>query len=299
MIELIIISYMLFIMFLWFAFAIFIYSKIPDRFKKTKNCFIALSLIILALIPTYDIIITNILGKYYYYTMPKPFLEEKFDRPISLYVEDRIMPFSPKERESLSNDYLFAGLIEEVDISKIALNGDDGLIYIYYIDRNSTEFSKYEELIKEMKLLKKAQEESYNIYVATDKIDTNETKQLHKAWKDLEDKAKDIGKEISSVKEKMIKTDVVAKDKLSGFDYTRIRERLKTNIFVNYFVEIEVDRLIDNKTSQLVGYRHFTLRPPYNLFPNFASGKKARYGMYDSISHDIFYLAHLVNSDRY
>ena len=47
----------------------------------------------LFLIPTYDIIITNILGAYYCATTPKAFIKETAEYPQSIYFEDNVRPF--------------------------------------------------------------------------------------------------------------------------------------------------------------------------------------------------------------
>ena len=44
----------------------------------------------LFLIPTYDIIITNILGAYYCATAPKAFIKETVEYPQSIYFEDNV-----------------------------------------------------------------------------------------------------------------------------------------------------------------------------------------------------------------
>ena len=46
--------------------------------------------VVLFLIPTYDIIITNILGAYYCATAPKAFIKETVEYPQSIYFEDNV-----------------------------------------------------------------------------------------------------------------------------------------------------------------------------------------------------------------
>ena len=59
--------------------------------KYTKKIWIrGIVAAVLFLIPTYDIIITNILGVYYCTTAPKAFIKETVEYPESIYFEDNV-----------------------------------------------------------------------------------------------------------------------------------------------------------------------------------------------------------------
>ena len=272
------------IMLLWLIVAIFIYSKIPNKYHKIKKYFIVFSLIVCFLIPTYDIIITKTLGAYFHYTLPKPFLKDKFEKPISLYVEDNVLPFSPKERENVSKDYLFAHWIKsDINITKIALNGDDGFIYAYYINTNSDKFKKYLELKNELETLQKPLKDSFEIYEKTsnfNSLDRNNT--AFNIWKELDNKSNVISEEISNLKKELIKTEKITKDEIARFDYTIKSENIKFNNFIDIY---EIKLL--NKTSNLIGYNQIIARYPYNI-ENFDSNSLIP--LYENywIFHEIF-----------
>lgn len=265
------------IMLLWLIVAIFIYSKIPNKYHKIKKYFIVFSLIVCFLIPTYDIIITKTLGAYFHYTLPKPFLKDKFEKPISLYVGDI---FEQKNRFLIAKNYLFA---KKINITKIALNGDDGFIYAYYIDTNSDKFKKYLEFKNELEILQKPLKDSFEIYEKTsdfNSLDRNET--AFNIWKELDDKSIFISEEISNLQKELIKIEKITKDEIARFDYTIKSENIKFNNFIDIY---EIKLL--NKTSNLIGYNQIIARYPYNI-ENFDSNSLIP--LYENywIFHEIF-----------
>jgi hypothetical protein len=91
---------------------------------------------------TYDIILTNILSAYYCLVAsphPKTKIEKKVEYPISIYWEDNVYPgFSKEDRELMIINYL-----NGVHLKTMALNGDNGKIYVYIPPQNvKTTFSK-------------------------------------------------------------------------------------------------------------------------------------------------------------
>ena len=102
--------------------------------------------ITLFLLPfTYDIIITNLLGLYYCKIAPphpKTKIEKRVEYPVSIYWEDNVYPgFSKEDRELMIINYL-----DGIHLKTMALNGDDGKIYVYHI--NQEEVKKNKEKIK-------------------------------------------------------------------------------------------------------------------------------------------------------
>ena len=103
--------------------------------KKNKILTLAIIVSILSFVIylTYDIIITNILSSYYCSQEPNPKTKiiKKVKYPESIYWEDNVYPgFSKEDRELMIINYL-----DGVHLKTMALNGDDGKIYVYHIDK--------------------------------------------------------------------------------------------------------------------------------------------------------------------
>ena len=100
--------------------------------------------VVLFLIPTYDIIITNILGAYYCATAPKAFIKETVEYPQSIYFEDNKQPFTKEDVERMKRNYL-----DGIHLKTLALNLSDGNVIIFSFDENSSEFKEYLKIMKE------------------------------------------------------------------------------------------------------------------------------------------------------
>ena len=101
---------------------------------------------VLTLFLTYDIIITNILSAYYCNTAPNPktYIGKKVEYPLSIYWEDNVYPgFSKADRELMIINYL-----DGVHLKTMALNGDDGKIYVYRAKEGEFKSFKYDEKYK-------------------------------------------------------------------------------------------------------------------------------------------------------
>ena len=77
----------------------------------------------------YDIILTNILGYYYCAKDPQPktFIGKKVAYPESIYWEDNVYPGFNKEDRAL----MILNYLDGVHLKTMALNGEDGKIYLY------------------------------------------------------------------------------------------------------------------------------------------------------------------------
>jgi len=93
---------------------------------------------------TYDIVITNLLSGYYCLVAsphPKTKIEKKVEYPISIYWEDNVYPgFSKEDRELMIINYL-----DGVHLKTMALNGDNGKIYVYRAKEGEFKSFKYDE----------------------------------------------------------------------------------------------------------------------------------------------------------
>jgi len=108
----------------YIVIAIFIYKKLAGASAPISTKIIVLAILILP--PTYDIILTQIFRGYYCLTSPKTFVKEKIEYPESIYWEDNVYPgYNEKDRKLMIGSYL-----DGIHLKKIALNGDDGKVYI-------------------------------------------------------------------------------------------------------------------------------------------------------------------------
>ena len=136
--------------FVWIVL-IFFYIIFYKKLKKDGVGFFKRVLVILvtSLPFTYDIAITNVLSGYYCLNEPNPNTQiiKKVEYPKSIYWEDNVYPgFSKGDRELMVINYL-----DGVHLKTMALNGDDGKIYVYEIDKNiykdlKFDKSKYENI---------------------------------------------------------------------------------------------------------------------------------------------------------
>lgn len=92
-------------------------------------------LVIIFLIPTYDIIITNTLGAYHCLTTPSTYISKTVEYPESIYWEDNVYPgFNEEDRKLMIMNYL-----DGVHLKTMALNGDDGKVYTYEANASTWE----------------------------------------------------------------------------------------------------------------------------------------------------------------
>jgi len=159
-------------LFIYIVVAILIF-KLTYKFVKIFNNKIlnivinGFVLSILILIPTYDIIITNILGAYYCLqeSSPKTFIKKKIEYPKSIYWEDNVYPgFNEADRKLMIINYLDGEYLK-----KIALNGNDEKIYVYEIDKNIFKNLKYDKKYKDI------YEQYVQLILKTKKVYTKQT----------------------------------------------------------------------------------------------------------------------------
>ena len=128
------------IVIIYIGVAIFFYKYTKKRFIEKKY----ISKLVIAffiLLPTYDIIITNLLGSYYCLTTPNTFIGKKVEFPQSIYWEDNVYPgFNEEDRKLMIMNYL-----DGKHLKKMALNGDDGKVYMYSLDKPIFKDLKYDK----------------------------------------------------------------------------------------------------------------------------------------------------------
>jgi hypothetical protein len=225
---------------------------------------------------TYDIIITNILSTYYCNTSPNPKTKiiKKVEYPISIYWEDNVYPgFSKEDRELMIINYL-----DGVHLKIMALNGDDGKIYIYTRDVPKKEYMDISHTISSI---------------------SKEIKKMHSFAKDRQDKQyiKDINKlyrqrEALQAKQKklinsyQVTQKIYTKQTMPKLNYTVTFNEVKLPNFARKFLYSDETKIIENNTSKVIAYNRRYMRFFYKLLPDFASG-------------NIYYYPHAVCGGNY
>ena len=179
----------------------------------------------LFLIPTYDIIITNILGAYYCATAPKAFIKETVEYPESIYFEDNVFNgFNEQDIEYMMNNYL-----DGIHLKTLALNLPDGNVAIYHYEKNQDE---YDKIVKEVK------------------------QELGDKTSHYDDIRARIIKIIDS--NKIITT----KDKMPKMNYTVLDDKVNLNQIASNFFRADDMRVINNRTNEVISYqrRYFVLK---------------------------------------
>lgn len=220
-----------------------------------------ITLAILILIPTYDIIITNILGVYYCNSEPNPktFIKKKVEYPISIYWEDNVYSgfgdvFRDEYGKTKYNDItlMIKRYLDGIHIKTIALNMPNGKIKVFKATQddwaNSKKIAKIDEANASLK---------YKI-----KDDTWATVYSQAYYDALDKDAKKIAD----------RGVIYYKSKVPQMNYTVTFNRVELNPFVRKFLYSDEIKVIDNKTNEVIAYNRRIMHFFYNIAPDFAVG---------------------------
>lgn len=222
-----------FFLFLYVIAAVAVIALVR-RFITTNHWVTAVLLTIALLLPTYDIIITNVLGVYYCSQEPNPktLIKKKVEYPISIYWEDNVYPgFSAEDRKLMIMNYL-----DGKHLQKMALNGNDGKVYVY-----ETNASAWENL-------KPLEQERGQAYY---------------------DMVNAIAQHIMETSEK-----IYTKETMSKLNYTVTFNEIKLNPLSRKFLYSDETKVIDNQTSKTIAYNRQVVPFFYNAFPDLALGNR-------------------------
>ena len=258
-----------FFLFMYILVSVAIY-RLTKR-KTTNKWKHRIVLSILILIPTYDIIITNFLAEYYCLTTPHTHISKKVQYPESIYWENNIFGgFDASERKLMTRNYL-----DGVHLKTMALNGDDGKVYVYYYENISTE---YYLLRNEFNISSKKYTQCKNdLHVAHDSKDLN-LKEIKKKCAKLSDKVSRLYLKINETIETFTKEKVYDKSSMPSMNYTVIFNKVKLNLFVKNFLYSNETKIIDNKNNEIIAYK----RQYMPFFYNITLGDKWNKGSYYS-----------------
>ncbi len=216
----------------------------------------------LMLFLTYDIIITNILSAYYCNASPNPKtkIEKKVAYPISIYWEDNVYPgFSKQDRELMIKNYL-----DGVHLKTMALNGDDGKIYVYNREVSKKEYLDISNQISSLsKKIKRMQE------IQKDRQDKQYIRDINKLYKARETLQ---AKQTKLINSSPISEKIYTKSTMPKTNYTVTFNEIHLNAFARKFLYSDETKVIDNKTNETIAYNRRYMRFFYTLFPDVALG---------------------------
>jgi hypothetical protein len=187
-------------------------------------------LAILILIPTYDIILTNILGGYYCLTTPSTYVNKKVEYPLSIYWNSSVTSGLNQDGRKL----MIINYLDGIHLKKMALNGDDGKVYVYHLDK-----PMLEEIKKEFDSTKyKDVYDQYTMYV----IDKSEK--------------------------------VYTKQTMPKMNYTVTFDEIRLNPLSRKFLYSDETKVIDNNTGEVIAYNRRYMPFFYHIAPDFALGNR-------------------------
>jgi hypothetical protein len=242
--------------------AMFVYALVAVAFVYLTRLFVTDNRLILGalitiaiLIPTYDIILTNIIAEYCCKKEPNPktFIKAKVENPQSIYWEDNLYPgFGAEDRKRMITKYL-----DGVHIKKIALNGDDGKIYVY-----------------------EANEASWQ---AIKSVPNNGAQEYYNALFALADTI-------------MLQTQkIYTKETMPKMNYTvSLNETKLPSLFAKFLFSDET-KIINNQTNETIAYNRRYMRFFYNILPDSVGGRyymdESMCGSWYPIERDVFGVA--------
>ncbi|MCW8895991.1 MAG: hypothetical protein OQK48_04485 [Sulfurimonas sp.] len=246
---------------IYIGLAIYLY-KLAIKYFPHKKSISKLVLAFFILLPTYDIIITNILGGYYCLTTPSTYISKKVEYPESIYWEDNVYPgFNEEDRKLMIKNYL-----DGVHLKTMALNGDDEKVYVYVRD---VPVQKYNEINTKLLLETK----KYN------QINKQFTKELLKEnealWLELRDKFNEARKIVDEIEKQQnslidscsVKEKVFTKQTMPKLNYTVTFNEVKLNFFSRNFLYSDVTKITDNSANEVIAQNQRVMKLHYNIIP--------------------------------
>ena len=220
---------------LYVLFAIMLVVGVAAKTKSVKATL--LNLFMVVIIPGHDIVPTHILAAYYCLSEPNPktFIKKTVEYPESIYWEDNIYPgFNEEDRKLMIKQYLNGKYLKT-----IALNGDDGKVYVYSAIESDWNTSR----------AIKAREIKGNYY---DQIDA----------------------EVEAIYVKGIQT---TKEQMPKMNYSVVSNEVPLEGFSAKLLYSDETSVFDNLTGEVIGYSRRYMRFFYNAFPDINVGTRYFY----------------------
>ena len=203
-----------------------------------KRRFWLFIIVALVLYVSYDIIIINALSAQVCLSQPNPkaFRAEVVPYPRSIYWEDNVNSgFGRDERINLIENYL-----DGVRLSKIAVNGGDGIVYWYESDKN--DWSVSQEILK-----KKGRGREYVNQVKREALSVF-----------------DRGKTFRFLS-------------MPKVDYKVVYRSIDTNYLKQKYLRIDEVKVIDETKGILIGFNQRVVRKRYRVMPDLGLGTYFEY----------------------
>lgn len=245
----------------YIGLAIFFYKFAKKHFPQKKY----LSKFVIAffiLLPTYDIIMTNILGAYYCLITPSNYIDKKVEYPESIYWEDNVYPgFNKEDRKLMIMNYL-----DGVHLKIMALNGVDGNVYVY---TREVPIEKYDDIYTKLLLETKK-------YRQMDKQLTKKLLKENEAlWLELRDKFNEARKTVDELEKQRnklvdsypVQEKVFTKQSMPKLNYTVTFNEVKLNFFSRKFLYSDMTKITDNNTNEVIAKNQRIMKLFYNLLP--------------------------------
>lgn len=257
----------------YIIFCKLIYAAVKKSTNKKwiKN----LTICIFILIPTYDIIITNILGFYYCNTMPKPYIKETVEYPESIYFENNVIGGYDEKAQK----YMIEKYLDGIHLKSIALNLSSGEVVLYSIDDKSEKYQEFLKLDKEHKL---AEQDEENIRKSMhEKLDggiiKRQSEEHNRYVNDIilkEKRAKELNKQRDEIWQNLIARNITTKENMPKMNYVSEFNEMDLNRFVLNFFHGQEDKIFDNIKKKAIAYNRKYFSIFYNIAPDFGGNRK-------------------------
>lgn len=235
------------------------------RLTKSKAGMLITSAILI-LLPTYDILLTNLLGYYYCSTDSevKTFVDKTVQSPESIYWEDNVYPgFDAGDRKRMVESYL-----DGVKIKHIALNSPSGRIYEYSYENVSQE---YIDFLKAYEIKHLELKEKRTVF---DRMRND--KENYPNWKVVRDEYLALDKEfdkyrlkLREMKESMrIVEKRISLHEAGSFPYIVRMNFVPINAFSRYFIYADEVEVFDTFENRVIAKNRRYMKRVYNIFPS-------------------------------
>jgi hypothetical protein len=257
----------------YIIFAIIFILGVASKTKSVKATLFNLFIVIL--IPAHDMIPTNILAWYHckFDASPQTFVKKKVEYPISIYWTSSITSgFSENGRKLMIINYL-----DGVHLKTMALNGDDGKVYVYTRDVPKGLYESLSlQLLQEENRLNKLEKELSKHELS------KEPKHL---WIGVRDARLEAMKKVDVLRYQVralvdsypADEKVYTKETMPKMNYTVTFNEVKLPTLSSKFLYSDETKVIENNTSEIVAYNRRYMRFFYHAAADIEVGNRPYY----------------------
>ncbi|MEJ2489863.1 MAG: hypothetical protein P8Y50_08825, partial [Sulfurovaceae bacterium] len=174
--------------------------------------------------------------------------------------EDNVYPgFSEEDRKLMVQNYL-----DGIHLKTMALNGDDGKVYVYTREVSKNEYLKMSNSVSDIsKKIKNMQT------LQKDRQDKQYIKNINKLYKEREIIQNKVQKFIKSYS---VSEQIFTQQTMPKINYTVTFNEIKLNSFARKFLYSDEIKIINNKNNEILAYNRRYMRFFYILLPDVALG---------------------------